>query len=324
MPTSPISCGTDDVPAPFRPFQPLFKATSLTATLDLGNTIDLDVRVKTGTATHAVDCEKSLGVLLGLVQDTLNDGVKKFATSKDPMAKDFLAILKAGIATAKNARFSTLGNETSVKVSISTDLPFATAYLAAKRQATDAAANASSANNLKQIGISMHAYHDTHGNMPPAAVCDKTGKPLLSWRVLVLPYIEQNELFKQFKLDEPWDSDHNKKLLAKMPKTYAIPGQTKPGDTSTYYRVFVGNGAAFDWIMGRKLQQITDGTSNTIMCVTAEKAVPWTKPDELEFDPDKDMTRLVGRVVNGKFQFVMCDGSVRSLAKIPARATLNA
>src|SRR5262249_29037701 len=203
-------------------------------------------------------------------------------------------------------------------------LPLASAYVATVAKAQQAAAINKSANNLKQIGLAMHNYHDAIGNFPPAAVCDKDGKPQLSWRVLILPYIEEEALYKEFKLDEPWDSDHNKKLIAKMPKVYAMPGKTKPGDTTTYYRVFVGNGAAFDWLMGGKIAGITDGTSNTIMCVTAAEAVPWSKPDELDFDPDKDMGKLVGLVVNGKAQVVMCDGSVRNLNKIPAKETLKA
>jgi prepilin-type processing-associated H-X9-DG protein len=110
-----------------------------------------------------------------------------------------------------------------------------------------------------------------------------------------------------------------------MPKVYAIPGKTNAGDTSTHYRVFVGNGAGFDWVQGARFPAaFSDGTSNTLMCITAETSVPWTKPDELEFDPDKDMTRLAGLVVNGRFQFAMFDGSVRTLARIPAKATLNA
>ena len=320
----PEELRANDVPAPFRPFQPLFRATTISATLDVGKTLDLEVVVKTGTAGHAVDCEKSLGVLLGLIQDTLNEGLKELEGAKNPAINDLVALMKAGLASAKNAKFSTLGNETRVTASLPLDLPFAAAYLAAKQKVTEAAAVQSSSNNLKQIGLAMHNYHDTHGNFPPAAVCDKTGKPMMSWRVLILPYIEQDDLFKQFKLDEPWDSDHNKKLLAKMPKVYGIPGKTMPGDTDTHYRVFVGNGAGFEWIMGGKIANISDGTSNTYMCVTAEKAVPWTKPDELEFDPDKDMTKLVGLVVNGKMQVALFDGSVRTLSKIPAKATLNA
>lgn len=315
----------NDPPAPFRPFQPLFKATSLTATVDLGKTIDLEVTIKTGTAGLAADCEKSLGAFVGLVQNALTDGLKELNVDKDPSLADLAALMKAGLASAKNAKFTTLGNETRLSVSIPADLPFAAAYLAAKQKTMAAAASQNSANNLKQIALAMHNYADDKGSMPPAAVCDKTGKPLLSWRVLILPYIEQNELYKEFKLDEPWDSEHNKKLLAKMPRTYAIPGKNPPGGTSTHYRVFVGNGAGFDWINGARFPAaFSDGTSNTLMCVTAESAVPWTKPDELEFDPDKDMTRLVGLVVNGRMQFAMFDGSVRTVGKIPPKATLNA
>ena len=74
-------------------------------------------------------------------------------------------------------------------------------------------------NNLKQIGIAIHNYHDEHSAMPPQAVCDKDGKPLLSWRVLLLPYMEQEALYRQFKL-EPWDSPTNKPLSAGIPNTY--------------------------------------------------------------------------------------------------------
>jgi len=141
--------------------------------------------------------------------------------------------------------------------------------------------------------------------------------------VLILPYIEQDALYKKFKLDEPWDSENNKKLLDQMPKVYAIPGQ-KAGANETHYRVFAGNGAAFEWVKGVRLIDYTDGTSNTIMVATAATAVPWTKPDELDFDPDADPTKLIGLVVNGRWQFVMGDGSVRSLNKIPPKDVMKA
>src|SRR5206468_8126418 len=132
-----------------------------------------------------------------------------------------------------------------------------------------AAAASRSINNLKQIAIAMHSYHDTYNGFPPAAVCDKTGKPLLSWRVLILPYVEQGELYKEFKLDEPWDSEHNKKLIAKMPNVYALPEVTPEKGTTTHYRVFVGNGAVFDYVKSCRLVEIPDGTSNTWMVATA-------------------------------------------------------
>ena len=324
---TPDELRKDDLPGQVRAFQPIFHAETLIATVDLGKSISLDVRVKTKRAAQAVDAEKALGAVAKLLGDELAGelpGLEKEAAT-DAGLKDLVKVMKALVATAKAAKFEVDGTEARLTATLPlADLPLVSAYLAGVQKAQQAAAVAQSANNLKQIAIAMHSYNDTNGAMPPAAVCDKKGKPQLSWRVLILPYIEQEALFKQFKLDEPWDSDNNKKLLDKMPNVYAMPGKTKPGDTETYYRVFVGNGAAFDWLMGTKLQAIADGTSNTLMCVTATTAVPWTKPDELEFDPEKDMGKLIGMVVNGKAQVSLCDGSVRTLSKLPSKETIAA
>jgi RNA polymerase sigma factor (sigma-70 family) len=173
-------------------------------------------------------------------------------------------------------------------------------------QVTQARARMLSANNLKQITLAMHNYHDTNQAFPAAAIYDKNGKPLLSWRVAILPFIEQDVLFKEFKLDEPWDSEHNKKLLAQMPKVYGDKG------TKTVYRVFHGRGAVFEGTKGIKLADITDGTSNTMLVVEAAEAVDWTKPDELEYDPEKKLPKLGGMFDNG-FHIALADGSVRML-----------
>src|SRR5471030_1054793 len=112
----------------------------------------------------------------------------------------------------------------------------------------------------------MHNYHDTYGSFPPAAICDKKGKKLLSWRVAILPYIEQDALYKQFKLDEPWDSEHNKKLSDVLVRTYVDPRLPDPKGR-TYYKLFVGKETPFDWLQSMKIQDIADGTSNTVMVV---------------------------------------------------------
>ena len=85
------------------------------------------------------------------------------------------------------------------------------------------AARSQCINNLKQIGLAMHNYHAMHKTFPPAYTVDKAGKPLLSWRVLILPYLEQDALYKEFHLDEPWDSEHNRALIDRMPATYRCP-----------------------------------------------------------------------------------------------------
>ena len=144
------------------------------------------------------------------------------------------------------------------------------------------------------------------------AITDKDGKPLLSWRVAILPYIEQQELYNKFKLDEPWDSPHNKALIKEMPTIYLCPSRTKPEPGTTTYRVFVGTGAMFEEGQGTAIQDVTDGTSNTIMVVESKDAVPWTKPDDLKFDPEaKPSLYGAGSPHPGGFNAAFADGSVR-------------
>ena len=187
--------------------------------------------------------------------------------------------------------------------------------LPAVQKVREAAQRTSSINNLKQIALAMHNYNSTYGAFPAAAICDKkTGKPLLSWRVAILQYIEEEALYKQFKMDEPWDSEHNLKLAKNMPKIYFHPKANKPGDDKTHYRLFYGKGAAFELNKTTQINNITDGTSNTIMAVEAEEPVVWTNPNDLAFDPTKALPKMLS--INGKFSAAYCDGSVRSF-KVP-------
>ena len=183
--------------------------------------------------------------------------------------------------------------------------------LPAVQKVREAAQRTSSINNLKQIALAMHNYNSTYGAFPAAAICDKkTGKPLLSWRVAILPYIEQEALYKQFKMDEPWDSEHNLKLAKNMPKIYFHPKANKPGDNKTHYRLFYGKGAAFELNKTTQINNITDGLSNTLMAVEAEEPVVWTNPNDLAFDPTKALPKMLS--IDGKFSAAYCDGSVRS------------
>ena len=173
-----------------------------------------------------------------------------------------------------------------------------------------------SSNNLKQMALALIGYSDAMGYMP-AAICDAKNKPLLSWRVAILPYIEQDNLYKQFKLDEPWDSDNNKKLIEQMPKLYEIPADPKPKAGQTYYRTFVGEGTAWKNYghRARFPASIQDGTSNTWMVAEAGESVVWTKPDEIAYD-GKTAPKL-GTFHNGGFNIAFWDGSVRYYAGVP-------
>jgi RNA polymerase sigma factor (sigma-70 family) len=167
-----------------------------------------------------------------------------------------------------------------------------------------------SSESLKHIGIALLNYFDQHGRLPAHAIYSKDGKPLLSWRVAILPYIEQDALYKQFKLDEAWDSPHNKELIAQMPRIYAPLSEADRKKNTTFYQVFVGNGTLFDGSVGLRLSDIPDGTSNTIAVVEGGKAVTWTKPDDLHYSADKPLPKLGGLFKNG-FHILLADGSVR-------------
>ncbi len=196
--------------------------------------------------------------------------------------------------------------------------------LPAVSSARQAAQRAQSVNNLKQIGLAMHNYHATYNEFPAEAICDKAGKPLLSWRVAILPFIEQQELYNEFHLDEPWDSPHNKPLLDKMPAVYRSTRNQPNDPNSTFYQVFVGKGALFNKAEGVQLQTITDGTSNTIMAFEAGKAVPWSKPEDIEYDPEKPLPMFGGPGFAGGFNAAFADGSVHFLSNSIDKMVLHA
>jgi Protein of unknown function (DUF1559) len=163
-------------------------------------------------------------------------------------------------------------------------------------------------NDLKQMMLAIHNINDVYGKAD-AAILDKEGKPLLSWRVHMLPYIEQDNLYRQFKLDEPWDSENNKKLIPLMPKMYEIAGvPAKPGET--HYRTFVGAKAV--WALDRPFNVATvpDGSSNTVVLVQAVEPTIWTKPDEMVADGKIAIKpRILFR--DGRTLVAMGDGSVQ-------------
>lgn len=193
-------------------------------------------------------------------------------------------------------------------------------------------------NQFKQLALAMHNWSEANKKdgirrFPPAAITSEQGEPLLSWRVAILPYLEQQELYDQFHLDEPWDSEHNKKLLEQMPDVYrdhelaSVLGTDRLAPGSTTYVVPVGEGLVFGGKDPTPLKEITDGLSKTIMIVevTPDRAVPWTKPaewrvDKITRDPKTfritsgDPLRGVRRTDRGFFTVVLCDGAGRIIA----------
>ncbi len=198
--------------------------------------------------------------------------------------------------------------------------------LPATTKVREAANRMASSNNMKQMGLAFHNYHDTYDGIPGNSY-SPTGQPLLSWRVHLLPYLEQEALYQQFKLDEPWDSPNNKRLLDKMPKVYAMPSRHTPGSNKTYYRGFSHQGAVFEkrpskqganggmTPIGPKLRDFRDLTMDTIMVVEANDPIEWTKPDDLDGSVGKPFPTLGDLQGPKVFNVVFCDGSVKAIQR---------
>jgi hypothetical protein len=223
------------------------------------------------------------------------------------------------------------------------------ALVPAVQAARTAAGRAQSTNNLKQLAIAMHMFHDNYAHLPPQAIRSKDGKPLLSWRVAILPYVGQQPLYNEFHLDEPWDSEHNKKLIEKMPAMLASPhlGDALQAKGMTSYLVPLSkappalsvvaaddpkkpiangkNEMVFDLPQGATFARMTDGSSNTIMIleVHPKSAVVWTKPEDLIVDATDPLQALVSQPNDG-FSAAFCDGSVHFIATtIDPKTLLN-
>lgn len=180
-------------------------------------------------------------------------------------------------------------------------------------------------NNLKHIGLAMHNWHDAYKTFPAQANFDAAGRPLLSWRVHVLPFLEGVELYNQFHLDEPWDSKHNSKLIKQMPKVFRSPLSKKGGQGYTSYLLPIHEEVVCTGLQGLPIKEIKDGTSNTIMVVEVgdDQAVIWTKPQDLPVDLD-DPAKGLGGLFKGGFQAAICDGSAHFISNSIDQKTLRA
>lgn len=187
--------------------------------------------------------------------------------------------------------------------------------LPAVQASREAARRMSSSNNLKQIGLAMHNYHDTFGRFPPAAITSANGEPLLSWRVALLPFVEEMELYDKFKLDEPWNSEHNILLMDKMPRVFSDSSLGVPpgiGNGLTNYHLAIGDGLLIHPTAKSGFRDVIDGTSNTIMSIAGnqESLRPWTSPDYLEISLDDPLAYV--KRPNG-FEVGFTDASVRRI-----------
>jgi hypothetical protein len=141
-------------------------------------------------------------------------------------------------------------------------------------------------NNLKSIGLALHNYYDTYGSFPPPYLPDKEGRPMHSWRVLILPYLDQQALYEAYDFDEPWDGPNNRKLAESMPVCYACPAHDPatlaPGHTC--YHAVTGGETAWSEDQPRIFKDFPDGTSHTILVLEGSHDIPWMAPIDADLE----------------------------------------
>jgi len=322
-----------DIPAPLQPF---LKVQTIIGTLHVADKVRMGLTADFGTAAAAREAEQAmqalcelgrqqLATLLHEVQGELFDPRRPTPRPASDVPEALAAVFMIGALKTVDEWLAkpqewVQRQESRLQVRIELDdlQQFvsmagvgAGLMLPAVSKVRDAASRTKSQNHLKQIGLAWHNFHDTRGFFPQDVV-DQNGKPLLSWRVSILPYIEEEALYRQFKLDEPWNSEHNLKLLARMPKIYESPN-LPPVPGMTYYKAFSGPGTVLESGKRIKFTDIKDGTSNTILVIEAGPAVLWTKPEDNPFDPKKPLPKLEPLPHGTQTNVLFCDGAVRTL-----------
>ncbi|WP_230254379.1 DUF1559 domain-containing protein [Rhodopirellula halodulae] len=205
--------------------------------------------------------------------------------------------------------------QTESELSVASTGVLAGLLLPAVQAGRTAARRVQSSNNIKQIMLAMHNHHAAYRQLPAAAITDENGKPLLSWRVKLLPFLEEAELYQQFRLDEPWDSEHNLQVAERVPATYQPVGvPLEPGHT--IYQASVGEAKGLLPTEAIHFREFMDGLSNTILIVETNptESVFWTKPDDISMEMESPLDGL-GNAWPGGFHVGMADGAVKFITK---------
>lgn len=289
------------------------QASSYTLGINLKKDLSLSLQTESPDEKSAKMLENSLNGGLALVNGLLANAQAQLPdNSPDRKVMDVLSTLLS------SQQFERKGTSVTLKLEVekgTTEKLVSETFVPAIIRARIAAQRSLQANNMKQIMLALHNYASAYGHLPPSVVIDKESGVARSWRVEILPYIDQAQLYEAYRKNEPWDSEANKVVLAKMPPVFRHPSQ--PAD-STFSSVFLAYGEGLFAEPGDKeglhFTDVTDGTSATIAIVEAKQEIPWTKPEDLKIDVKADQLPELGFVPEG-WHVGMGDGSVHFISR---------
>lgn len=175
-----------------------------------------------------------------------------------------------------------------------------------------AARRQQSMNNMRMLGLALHQYHDTYRTLPPAVVTDAEGKPLYSGRVLLLPFLEQGNIYQQFDKEKAWDSPENSALTSRPVIPFQDPANANGSPVRCDLVFVTGSGTAFDGKKGTKIHDMRDGSSNTLMVICSDKGpANWAEPTDWNVDSVAPPTPGANNPAQDKILVLFGDASVR-------------
>jgi len=342
---NPQTIGREDLAKLAPPsVQALLKARTGTATLDLEKVFKLNLRLDFARNEDAVAGEKALRETLDMGRMFLGEGIKSLEAELNKeddddgparnLSQSFFALLGLGVlreadGLLKDAAIKRDGSSVTMPLtyrlpveSSQTVLAGGAAIMAIGRSASRTFRRVGRAiggdgkipeeEHLKKLAEALEKYHKDKGAYPAPATYGPDGQPLLSWRVALLPYLGQEDLYKQFRLDEPWDSLHNKRLLKKLPECFRSSMDGEGFRTADM--IFTGGGAAFD---GKKGPTRAVVGEKTVLVAIGDTDHPvfWTKPADFAYSDDKPLDPLFGKYGFQSIHVLLTDGTYKSFNK---------
>lgn len=334
QPPVPVQPPGDEMPKvedEFTQYEPLTEIDRAIATFDFGATSKLTVTAHFPTAEAAKKAEPVAKKAIRAALDALADARK--ATAADAAEKDWLPVYDFALSGLKAAKITQDGKVLTATATADIGADLKAAFVALPGKIQEAADHIRLTNNMRQLGLALHNYHDSMGHLP-RDINDGEGKVLLSWRVELLPYLEQNDLYARIDRTKAWDDPVNKKLWDEMPDVLKVPARPAKEKHETFLQTF----RTVNWL-GKEdpwqvdthpttLNDVTDGTSRTAAVFEMEEATNWMKPSDPIFDPKK--LAKIGNPKTGKAGVIMLDGAVRTIdakkytgEKLAALVTVN-
>lgn len=320
--------------APLQLFQPILDlAEDIYLTIEDQDPLILRIHVACKSPEDAVAVEKTMNAALVLIKNLVDAQLTLLeqqlpGVERQLSGQDLLGLFRLGRKILHTAKVNVDGAAVTAVASVDDPKRAISESLVPQlRRARQAAQRAQAQNNLKNLGLAALNFESNAKTFPPAVVYGRSAFPNLnasgdksahvprSWRVELLPLLGQEELYKQYRLDQPWDSEANLKVLRQMPAVYRSPFD-QPTSTNTSYFAVAGPGTVFDGEEGTPLAEIRDGTSNTLLWVEAKRDIPWTKPEDIAYAPGESVPTFGGWMKDGEFAAAYCDGSVRIIADV--------